>query len=223
MKKIILFCIIMLGISTIVSAIAVINQGNYRWRNDDGSLVNATPRANENVNSQIGKEINIRLRIEIYNDGQQPSDIVVNIHLSYREKGLSSWTDITNDGSNAFQLSTTVYYDESNTINDLLSNTDGYPPGGGYTIESSTSKNFTFNYQESYEAEYCFKATSNALDNTTYQFILRKGSTEFDVNTFPELTITTSPSVPIADWAIYIGILLIAGFLAISFFKRRFA
>jgi len=157
-------------ITTIASANGDISQDNYRWRNDDGSIENATARADENVNCLTEKETNIRLRVEV-RDNAVPNYEFIDIGLYYSTDS-TIWTQITNDANNHFQLSLSSYYDESDTINDLLTNPIGRPHGGGFTIESTVSKSITLYEDTSYEFEYCIKATSNADVDTTYMFAL---------------------------------------------------
>jgi len=191
MKKTILFFLMTIVFTIIASANTSITTGNYRWRNDNGSIENATARADENVNSTTVKEANIRLRVELYNCETDPSQHYNNLGLYYSTDS-TNWTHITNDGNNEFQLSLSPYYNESDTINDMLTNSEGQLHGGGFAIESTATKAFTFYFEESYEFEYCIKATSNAVVDTTYQFAVMHGDTAFSGSIYPELTIVSS-------------------------------
>ncbi len=186
-KKTTLLIVFIAVFTTIASATSSITQGNYRWRNDDGSIENATAQADENVDINSAKDINIRLRVELYtNDTDTVEYTAMELYYSIDS---TNWTQITNDGNNEFQLSLSTYYDESDTINDMLSNSEVQPHGGGFTIESTVSKAFTFYPEKSYEVEYCIKATSNAVVGTTYQFAVENG---LNYTTYPELTIVSS-------------------------------
>jgi len=165
------------------------SQGNYKWRNDDGNLENATDRNAENNNSDIGKNMNIRLRVEIYSELDPQT--FPSLDLYYSRIGIEEWMPITNDPYGQFQLSLSSYFDEADTINDILTNSGGYPHDGGFTIESTTAKSFYFYGEKSYEFEYCFKATSYAHYDSTYEFTVRDTDTSytFSYSLNPELTI----------------------------------
>ncbi len=103
MKKILLVLISVLIYTTISEA--YMKQGNWRWRNDDGSETTATWKAAENtgLGTISHSTSNIRLRIGLYND--DPSYMrSLNMVLYYSSDG-STWTQITTNLNNAFFLS----------------------------------------------------------------------------------------------------------------------
>lgn len=121
-----------------VEIFAFTKQGYYRWRNDDGSLITATAKADTNTAAQTVVGENIRLRVELFALATTtPNDII----LSWSTDG-SAWTQITDAATGHFQLSSTTYYDEQNTINDYLPNFMSMPHGGGYTIENLQFETF---------------------------------------------------------------------------------
>ena len=65
MKKLFLFAILLTSFSHIF---AFTTQGNWRWRNDDGSETTATWIAAQNTDAAITSASDpIRLRVELYN------------------------------------------------------------------------------------------------------------------------------------------------------------
>ena len=200
-------------------ASSVIHQNNYRWRNDNGDINTATFKAAENTDVNVEKNENIRLRIEFYNETATPDDYAPGIKLRYSHNGVE--TIISNDINNAFVLSESPFFAEMDNINDLLTNTNAFVHGGGYTIESSLSKDFTFDYEKSYEVEYCIKATPNAVVGDSYNFTFEENGTALEIdNAEPMLTIiSTQPplSVPLETSAIALAFLLVAGFTKLRF------
>ncbi len=193
MKKTILLFVFTSLFATTAIANGSITQGNYRWRNDDGNMENATAKADENVNSTVLKETNVRLRVGIgnYDVGDGEEDLGL-----YYSTDSTIWTHITNDTNNHFQLSLSSYFDESDTINDLLAN-GSLSHGGGFTIESTVSKSFTLYENTSAEFEYCIKATSNADLDSTYLFAVIEDGGGYGYNTLPKLTMV-SPSLNVS-------------------------
>lgn len=72
-------------------------QGNFRFRNDDGSESTATWAAAGNTNTNVAKLTNRRLRIQTDTTGDAPSEA---LKLQARRIGDTAWTDVVKaDGS----------------------------------------------------------------------------------------------------------------------------
>lgn len=63
-------------------------QTAYRWRNDDGDEVSATWRANENTAISLARNERLRLRVQVNNVGDQPSQITL---IQVRKQGTQEW------------------------------------------------------------------------------------------------------------------------------------
>ncbi len=215
MNKNLLLLVVILFFGLEASAWVTLSQGNYRWRNDDGTLETATAMAAENTAATTTVGTNIRLRLEIYN---LTTSIVSPVFQLQYSTDNSNWTSITNDAGNAFVLSETSWYNEANTINNYL--TSSLPNfGGGYTIESSITKSWTFDGETTYEAEYCIKATSNADLDTDYYFQISEPAVKYE-NIM--LQVSSAPPVPLSNSAILISLVLMTVFIVFSFYIRKF-
>jgi hypothetical protein len=149
-------------------ASAITNQGNFRWRNDDGNETGATYRRAENVNDTLSSASNIRLRVEIYEStGFGSASPTVSLYYSTDN---TNFTQITNDGSsNHWKLSNSPNFADGEGTTDQLSNTAG-SSGGGSMIESSSGFVASVNASNSNEYEICIAPTANALAGTNYYF-----------------------------------------------------
>lgn len=193
-------------------------QGNYRWRNDDGDMTSATWKAAENTSAQIGQDEVVRLRVELYNS--TPFNFFTDyIALYYKGTNDVDFIPISNDANNAFVLSLSSFFSEADTLNDLLTNTNDLPHAGGFSIESTLLKEFTFKRDSTNEAEYCIKSTMNAEQGDTYAFKVFYGISpdDFDPDRTIELTISSgTPEVPLKSSSIFMIFALI---FLVSVFK----
>lgn len=155
------------------------SQGNWRWRNDDGSETAATWKAAEKTAITINDKLNIRLRVEINNS--DPS-FNLNFHqsLSYMKTGDTGYIPITTDAStNHFVLSPSTYFANLDVTTNQLSAL-AYPFQAGIMIESSTNDIIAININTSSELEYCIKATDNVEPNTQYTFRLNDNGSQLN-------------------------------------------
>ena len=168
MKRILFLIVFLVTYSNIF---AFLTQRNWRWRNDDGTEVSATWKANEmtpitmNSTSQT-----MRLRIEIYNNSG--SSIGVLDTLEYATSPLGPWFTIDAlPGTKAFTMaagSGFVVQDEATTAQ-LNGISLPFVPGK-IMVDSMVLKNYNIADQQRTEFEWAIKGTANTALNTTYYF-----------------------------------------------------
>lgn len=172
MKQINLLLTALFVVASIGQTWANSSQGNWRWRNDDGSETAATWKAAEQTAITINDKSNIRLRVEV-NEGPNSFGVAnenFNQSLSYMKTGDAAYTQITTDAStNHFVLSTSTYFNNLDATTQQLS-TLAYSFQPCFMVESSVADQFTLPVSTSCELEYCIKATDNVLPNTQYTF-----------------------------------------------------
>lgn len=176
-------------------------QGNWQWRNDNGSETYATNKASENTEIIITDFENVRVRIELYDlfgilgTGSDTQDYTLLYSLD-----STNWVQITSDAtSNAFALSPSTNFADGDTTSIIVTNTR---PNfqTGHIFESSSSFNYTLNANSSTQIEYCIKPTDNVEATTRYTFSLGYGTsssgpfTAFGSN-YP--TLLTDAAVPV--------------------------
>ncbi len=111
MRKIIL--LFLLGVLFSTSSFAFISQGNWRWRNNNGSETTATWKAPENIAVTINSiDSIIRLRIQLQNNTGDTKNFNANLQFASAPDG--PWRYVTNyTGNNPFKITTTT---QSNTL-----------------------------------------------------------------------------------------------------------
>ncbi len=171
MKQINLLLTALFVVASIGQTWATSSQGNWRWRNDDGSETTATWKAAEKTAITINDKSNIRLRVEI-NNSEIYFPLNLQQSLSYMKTGDTGYTPITTDAlTNHFVLSPSTYFDNLEATTNQLSAL-AYPFQAGKMIESSNYDVIPINVSSSSELEYCIKATDNVEPNTLYTFRL---------------------------------------------------
>ena len=173
---------------------ANMSQGNWRWRNDDGSETTATWKAAENtgLGTISYSSSNIRLRIELYDD-QYTNTGTYNMVLCYSSNGGTDWTAITTSNTvNAFVLSSSSNFNDGDNTTSQLSAFSANAPNfvAGLMIESSLGFNKNLELGERTEYEFSIAPTTHILTNTTYIFQIRKydGTAIDQYATNPSLT-----------------------------------
>lgn len=168
MKKIVLFSMIVFLSS---QSYALVTQGSWRWRNDDGNEKTATYMAGQNEAVTINSSSNpVRLRIGLYNVQNQASDVATSV-LQYATSSSGPWDTIkTVAGTRAFVLAGTDAYvkDGEATTNQL---TMAYPFFPGKMVVSSVQ--MTSNkvpVKNATEYEWVLLPTPNLKPSTTYYF-----------------------------------------------------
>lgn len=196
MKKILLLTAFLVTYSNIF---AFLTQRNWRWRNDDGTEVTATWKANEMTPitmTSIGEVM--RLRIEVYNN--TGGSVGVLDTLQYATSTAGPWTNIdTLPGTNPFMLSKSsafVVQDEPTTVQ-LTGVALAFVPGK-IMVDSMVLKNYSLPDQRRTEFEWAIKGTANTATSTTYYF-RQWGSTASNLDvgqTYPSLA--TAAVLPIS-------------------------
>jgi len=195
MKKILFLIVFLVTYSNIF---AFLTQRNWRWRNDDGTEVTATWKANEMTPitiTSVGQVM--RLRIEVYNN--TGASVGVLDTLQYATSTSGPWKNIdTLPGTSPFMLSKVsafVVQDEATTaqLNGIALT---FVPGK-IMVDSMVLKNYSLPDQRRTEFEWAIKGTANTPTNTTFYF-RHYGSTASNLDvgqTYPSLT--TAAVLPI--------------------------
>lgn len=179
MKRILNFFVILIILSSMASATN--HQGNWRWRNDDGSESSATWKAAENSITTVQSPSNIRLRVQIYDysfEGVNWGGGLYNI--AYRKAGDIDWAIITNDPStNHFVLSASPNFaDGSATTIQMTPQGEGYSYIPGFMIESTFPVTKpSMPYSSTTEWEYCIRPTANITRDSYYFQVQDEGGT----------------------------------------------
>lgn len=71
-------------------------QRNYRFRNDDGSETTATWKENENTVATIGKNVNLRLRLQADATGTDPVSQGYKLQYRKTDSSTGTWHDLNN-------------------------------------------------------------------------------------------------------------------------------
>jgi len=187
MKKILLLVSFCLFCS--MASFAFISQGNWRWRNNNGSETSATWSAAQNAAITIGSvDSVIRLRIQFNNTTGDLKSL--NTNLQYASAPNGPWHYITAfKGNNAF-----MYAGTNNFVTDLTPTTKQITGSSntfiaGKVFVKTTELNGTMSNNTSTEHEYCIKPTDNISPNTVYYF--RVPNNDYNV-TLPSLTTTAT-------------------------------
>ncbi len=230
MKHLRLLVVLLLLAGTSVPAFSFARQGDWRWRNDDGTDVTATWKADENTPFTLTHRDNIRLRVAMANNSDNLGFGPNPIGLGYRYTGQASWSEVTDDSSsNHFVFSESPHFINQAASTEQL---QAFPPYSfieGFLFDTYDSAN---NYPELSpetltELEFSIRATPQALDNTEYEFRLYTDSEPYVYMDILEesqpVMLTTAfdvAQVPLSLWGlIFAGLLIIAGSVLIV---RRF-
>ena len=191
MKRILLFFLFVLALS---QAYANITQGNYRWRNDDGTETSATWKAAENMSVTLGSTTEkIRLRFNITAD---PNNSLLTYVYLYYNKLVSGSTVASNIQITA--ASTADFMLAGNNLNV----TDGQPTTAqmsgsgtfvpGKMVTSSDGPSLDLNAGQRTEYEWLIKPGNTIQSNAQYDFYLGGGVTSTRV-----ATLFTSSTLPL--------------------------
>ena len=175
---------------------ALVSQGHWRWRKDDGSETSATWLADQDQPTTIADASqNIRLRIELYNDDANSND-PKDTKLQYTVSGSTDWKTITTDaGTNAFVLASTSPY-----VTDLEPTTQqitgaNFPfESGKVIVSTSPLPSLPVSAYSETEYEFCIKPTSNIAASTTYEF--RIDETNHNAG-YTNPVLTTAATLPV--------------------------
>ena len=185
--------------STTISG-PVLTQTHYHWRNDDGSETGATSASGGATSTaviDVDKEVPIRLRIQVSNEGSVTS-AATNYRLEYGTKtgtceAVSSWINVGDVGG-AWDMALSPNISDGNTT-DIptadggMSNENSNFVGTGALRETtSVSGAITLSSIEFTELEYSIEATTDSGYDTTYCFRVTDSGTQIPVNTYAEAT-----------------------------------
>ncbi len=214
--------VLLLLTGTSLPAFSFARQGNWRWRNDDGTDVTATWKAAENTPFTLTHRDNIRLRVKMFNVSDEHGPMGPNqVGLGYSYDGGINWSPITNDpGSNHFVYAASTHFTNQSPSTQLLSPLPLYSftTGSMFDTYSTTNQYPSLPASTETELEFCIRATNEALDATVYDFRIIVGETE-QVQTIALDTVSTTlttafgaAQVPLSLWGlIFAGLLIISG------------
>lgn len=203
--------VMMFTLLVVSSARANVKQGNWRWRSDTVSESSTGGwKASQNTGVNVNQSETIRLRVELYNDHIEHDSSIQAFELYYStqtdtvadpDNSEGKWIKITTDGStNAFQSVSTAHYTHgASASTDHLNETApaNTHNSGGKLVSSGATVSFSLLSLNSYEMEYCIKATANAVKGETYYIIIRRP--DYRINDYaspmPSLTIPLNPPV----------------------------
>lgn len=169
--------------------VAVLDQIHYRWRNDDDNEANATFRRAEDTSMSRNKNVVMRLRFEVSNEGSASASLTT-YRLEYGTlattcAAIGTWTAVPTSP-------TTEHFDiepDANSITDGSATTN-VTVGGGLTNENTTfvagefkdtgntTSGISLTTSQYTELEYALKANTNSATGTTYCFrVTNAGST----------------------------------------------
>ncbi|CAN5658840.1 hypothetical protein BH10BAC3_BH10BAC3_18470 [soil metagenome] len=197
MKKLLLLAILLSSFSNIF---AFTTQGNWRWRNDDGTQVTATWLAAQNIAPIITSPSDIiRLRIELYNDVNNAGGALADALFedSSNIPG-AKWTTITvaADADDAFVLagSSPNLTDKEPTTQQLTGATNASFKAGKVIVATEKLPSQTLGDGDGTEYEYAIKPTANIVAGVTYYFRVDAANYPADK---PLPSLTTSEALPV--------------------------
>jgi len=172
------------------------NQGDWRWRNDDGDVYSATWKDSLNSPLVISSkfEDNIRLRLKFLYQSLSSG----NISLQYSERpGEEPWILINNVDTGKFFISHSTYLTDTMSYfdNQLLPPDKNFPYLRTITFDSSYNYNFTGIYNHAYELEYSLKTAPDLEPGTEYYFSLFSDTEPISLAYLKEYPILKIPPV----------------------------
>ena len=199
--------------TTVIQAPSL-EQVHYHWRNDDGDetdtgtgATSATGVNDDETLDTLGKQSEIRLRMEVSNQGNATSNSI-QYRLEYAQKVsecefATGWTDVGGAGGDWDMFDTVNLTDGNNTTNIAESsggvadaNVTFLSTNAGVKDTSSQTSGITLTSTEFVELEYSIISTSNASEGDQYCFRLTDAGTELDVYTaYPEATILADVNI----------------------------
>lgn len=146
----------------------IIQQTQYRWRNDDGNEAAATWNAAVNTPISITDTTTLqRLRLEFRNNSGVTA--TVNETLEYSADGGTTWTVIANTPTNEFWYQpSTLVANATATTNQLGAVTPGTFTAGKVVSTPGVAANLLNNRRTEYE--WVIRPTGNIQPFTTYTF-----------------------------------------------------
>jgi len=184
-------------------------QTHYHWRNDDGSesaATSATSGTQDTALSSLAKSTNIRLRVEISNEGgtrwvyaTQQFRLEYGLLVSSCS-AISSWVDVGAVAGDFDMVNTANLTDGNNTTN-IATSIGGVTDSNKTFLTSNTAVKDTSSQvgalsvsSDSFvELEYSIQALSAATDGGIYCFRLTNASsaTNYTYTVYPQATIAS--------------------------------
>ncbi len=173
------------------SAFAYISQGNWRWRNDNGSEISAGWKAPQNTAIQLTNASNLRLRIQVNNN--LDDDKQYTFPLQYATSPDGPWRYISRaTGSNAFVLTRQSGFVTDYTATTKQLNGGSNPFQTGRLLVDTDLPDTLLPAHTTSEYEWCIKPTVYIQPNSTYYFRTPVGDYP---KVLPSLTVGSSPLI----------------------------
>lgn len=183
------FILVVLCTLFVSSTFANLTQGNWRWRNDNGSETTATWKAAENNTFVLADTNAFRLRMEISNSSGETKDFAQ--PLAYATNINGPWEQV-NNVSSAFRLSASAYVLQGQATTKQLNGNATNTFTAGKLIDTDPQFAQPLLNGTKTEYEWVLKATNNAIPGTTYYF--KTGGMDYPV-ALPSLT--TAAGIPV--------------------------
>jgi hypothetical protein len=173
-----------------------LTQIHSRWRNDNGNETAATWKRNEDVSANKNKSQNIRLRIEVSNEGYATATSTT-YRIQYGQKStdcasIGTWTDIpTSPTTEHFTITDSTYLtDASSTTNQLTAENTTFV-AGQFKDSGNQASGISLTTSQYTEIEYTLQANNNSANGNNYCFRLTNAgsTTNFTYSQYPELTV----------------------------------
>jgi hypothetical protein len=197
MKKI-LILLVMLG--AYCSSFAFLTQNSWRWRNDDGSETAATWKAAQNTAIAYNSAFEVlRLRIEVFNNENDPIDVEDSLQYTTTPADDESWVNVNaNDPTHAFNLAGTSSFVTQNEATTSQITGLALPfVAGKIMVTDTVLKDIAIPSKMRSEYEWTIVGTPSTLPNVTYYF-KHWGATANNLppgGTYPSLT--TGATLPV--------------------------
>jgi len=171
-------------------------QEHFRWRNDDGSEINASWKANQdNIFSGQAKSQNLRLRLSIKNTAAAASNYLYQLQTTTRAGYYScgivpsaSYSDVPTTsgagcGSSIACMTTSTNFADGDATTQQLTSEGTFTVGKMVEDPSNKTGAITINQNYFTEVEYNFQFTTNASSNTHYCFRVTNAGAPLDFYT----------------------------------------
>ncbi|MBA4386936.1 MAG: hypothetical protein C0404_03080 [Verrucomicrobia bacterium] len=172
---------LVLGLGLFVPGVAkgyYFGQGDYRWRNDNGSELDATWMAPTNTAiTDAARYSNLRLRVAVKNlfgfSGHS-----IGPRLEFAERSDGPWIPVSTatNGILPFEMSGSVNYVDGDATTAQLGGSTTFVSGHMVELPGNAAAAVAVNGGEWSEFEYCIRSTTKARGGSNYWFRLAKNS-----------------------------------------------
>jgi hypothetical protein len=188
-------------------------QIHYQWRNDDGTEATATSATAGNEDTPLASLVqntNIRVRMEISNDGgtilnYTPQSFTLQYGLQSSTCALTtSWTTVGANGA-SWAMANSTYLTDGSSTTDIATSTGGVLDGNhtfivnnaGVKDTTSTVASTSVPSDSFMEMEFSINALTSSTPNGTYCFRLtNQGSAQnFVYSEYPQATVSSAQSI----------------------------